>query len=160
MRRSGSVRQDLQHQLRGGVKGMERRAGITSHLCGGNRRSPLLGRTGVGIRPPWLGRPSPQLSHPAPDGIPGWGQCASSRPSARYARPSRPVPVLPDEGVGEDHELPHHRGEGDLWRLALLFLPPWMKLRPFHAPDSRVTGASPARLAVHGPVSVPSSSGM
>ena len=36
-------------------------------------------------------------------------------------------------------------------------LPPWMKLRPLQCPDSRVTGASPARLAARGPVSVPSS---
>ena len=32
-----------------------------------------------------------------------------------------------------------------------------MKLRPFQVPDSRVTGASPARLAAWGPVMVPNS---
>ena len=35
--------------------------------------------------------------------------------------------------------------------------PPWMKLRPFPVPDSRVTGASPAKLAAWGPVMVLSS---
>ena len=35
--------------------------------------------------------------------------------------------------------------------------PPWMKLYPFQFPDSRVTGASPARLAAPDRVSMPSS---
>ena len=89
------------------------------------------------------------------------------------------------EGVGEDNELSHDGRDGDLGRLSgiehrrvlpseggigadggqrrhvrirrALSLPPWMKLRPLQVPDSRLTGASPARLAAWEPVMVPSS---
>ena len=68
----------------GGVKGtagLERRAGIASHLCGGPRRSPLLGRTGVGIpySPGLVAHPPKQgIEPPRPRRDPGLGMEGAS----------------------------------------------------------------------------------
>ena len=105
--------------------------------------------------------------------------------SAGPDRVRGPEAVLLDEDVGEDDEFPHDGREGDLGRLAGVAQRPVLPSevgvaadrghgghveQPPHlfpaaldeaaslpGPGLAVTGASPARLAARGPLSVPSS---
>ena len=102
----------------------------------------------------------------------GWCKRRGPRSAA-----GRPESILVQERVGQDDELAHDGGQGDFRRLSacsqvvvpagqIRVVPdgsqgraamksarrarerlPRMKLCPFHFPDSRVTGARPARLA-------------
>ena len=97
---------------------------------------------------------------------------SASRPSGRPCAASRwrgaprtSAALMPSQSPGSPRLAPFLRS-GLCWAatsagmkssLRTRCLPPWMKLRPFQFPDSRVTGASPARLAARHRVSIPSS---